>query len=151
MFNKPPVRHILVLVDSTETSARAVDLAGALARALHARLTGIVIIETETLHQLLSAKVLTDAEVGDFEAGLRESAARQLEAAQAMARGHGAAMQTAILAGNSEVVVPQEVASRGVDLIVLGGFDSSQVRFELLFRQRQQAADHAPCPVLIAR
>ena len=79
MFKKPPVRHILVLVDSTETSARAVDLAAALARALHARLTGIAIIETETLHQLLSAKVLTDAEMGDFEAGLRESAARQLD------------------------------------------------------------------------
>jgi nucleotide-binding universal stress UspA family protein len=151
MFKKPPVRHILVLVDSTETSARAVDLAAALARALHARLTGIAIIETETLHQLLSAKVLTDAEMGDFEAGLRESAARQLDAARARAHEQGAALETAILAGNSEVVVPQEVATRGVDLIVMGGFDSSQVRFELLFRQRQQIVDHAPCPVLISR
>ena len=151
MFKKPPVRHILVLVDSTETSARAVDLAGALARALNARLTGIVVIETETLHQLLSAKVLTDAELADFEAGLRESGERQLEAARLRAREQGAALETAILAGNSEVVVPQEVATRGVDLIVLGGFDSSKVRFELLFRQRQQIADHAPCPVLIAR
>ena len=151
MFKKPPVRHILVLVDSTETSALAVDLAAALARALSARLTGIVVIETETLHQLLSAKVLTDAEVGDFAAGLRESGERHLEAARIRARDQGAALETVILAGNSEVVVPQEVATRGVDLIVLGGFDSSKVRFELLFRQRQQIADHAPCPVLIAR
>ena len=151
MFKKPPVRHILVLVDSTETSARAVDLAGALARALNARLTGIVVIETETLHQLLSAKVLTDAELGDFETGLRESGERQLEAARLRAREQGVALETAILAGNSEVVVPQEVATRGVDLIVMGGFDSSQVRFELLFRQRQQIVDHAPCPVLISR
>ena len=71
--------------------------------------------------------------------------------ALARAREQGVALETAILAGNSEVVVPQEVASRGIDLIVLGGFDSSKVRFELLFRQRQQIADHAPCPVLIAR
>jgi nucleotide-binding universal stress UspA family protein len=151
MFRKAPIRHILVLIDGTETSAHAVELASALASALRARLTGIAVIETETLHQLLSANVLTDAEMGDFKAGLQESGERQLEAARACAREHGVPIETVVLNGNSEVVVPQEVEARGVDLIVLGGFDSSQVRFELLFRQRQQVIDHAPCPVLVAR
>ena len=31
------------------------------------------------------------------------------------------------------------------------GKGNNQVRFELLFRQRQQVVDHAPCPVLVAR
>jgi nucleotide-binding universal stress UspA family protein len=61
------------------------------------------------------------------------------------------ALEAVNVTGNSELVVPREVESRGVDLLVIGAFDSSQVRFELLFRQRQQVLDHAPCPVLVAR
>ena len=151
MFKKSPVQHILVLIDSTESCARAVDLAASLARALSAKLTGMAIIETDTLHQLLSANVLTGAEVDDFEVGLQDSAGRQLDAACKRAREQGVTMEKTLLTGNSEVVVPQEVEERGIDLIVLGGFDSNKARFELLFRQRQQIIDHAPCPVLIAR
>lgn len=151
MLKDSPIRHILVLIDSTDTASSAVDLAISLARVLHARLTGLTVIEIETLHQLLSAKVLTDAEMSDFEAGLNESGHRHLEAARARASAQGVAIETDIITGNSEVVVPREVEARGIDLIILGAFDSDQVRFELLFRQRQQVIDHAPCPVLVAR
>ncbi|NLF23199.1 MAG: universal stress protein [Lentisphaerae bacterium] len=145
------IRHILVLVDGTDSAARAVELAANLARALRARLTGLHVIELETLHQLLSANVLTPAEMEDFEGGLKESGNRHLDAARKVAHGHGVTLEAVSVTGNSELVVPREVESRGVDLLVIGAFDSSQVRFELLFRQRQQVLDHAPCPVLVAR
>lgn len=151
MSKQSPVRHIMVLIDSTESSEHAVELASGLASALKARLTAVTMMETETLHQLLSAHVLTDAEMIDFQAGLQESGERQLESARASAKKHGVAIETAVLSGNSELVVPQEVEKRGVDLIIMGGFDSSQSRFQLLFRQRQQVIDHAPCPVMVAR
>ena len=79
-----PIRHVLVLVDGTESAERAVQLAVELARALRTRLTGLTVIELETLHQLLSANVLTAPEMKDFEAGLAESGARHLEAARAL-------------------------------------------------------------------
>ena len=151
MLKDAPVTHIMVLVDGTESAARAVELGCALARVLRVRLTGLAVIEIETLHQLLSAKVLTETEMGDFEEALKESGTRHLEAAVKTARAHGVAMETVLLAGNSEVIVPREVEKRGVDLVVVGAFDSNEVRFELLFRQRQQIVDHAPCPALIAR
>ena len=146
-----PIRHVLVLVDGTESAERAVQLAVELARALRTRLTGLTVIELETLHQLLSANVLTAPEMADFETGLKESGARHLEAARALAHDRGVPLEMASVTGNSEVVVPREVEARGIDLIVIGAFDSSQVRFELLFRQRQQVVDHASCPVLVAR
>jgi nucleotide-binding universal stress UspA family protein len=150
--SKPsPVRHLLVLVDGTDTSSRAVDLAIDLAGALAARLTAMAMVETETLHQLLSIRVLTPAETTEFEEGLQESARHHLAEARERAQGRGVALEQFIAKGNSEDVVPREVQARGVDLIVLGFFDSGRAQRDLLARQRQQVVNRAPCPVLVAR
>ena len=146
-----PFRHLLVIVDGTETSDRAVRLAVILAAAIRARLTAIAFVETDTLKRLLTVRVLSQSEMGDFEQGLEESAQRQLAAAVATGRAGGVAIETAIVRGNSEETVPREVARRGNDLIVLGAFDSQRANRDLLARQRQQIVDRAPCPVLVAR
>ena len=146
-----PFRHLLVIVDGTETSDRAVRLAVILAAATRARLTAIAFVETDTLKRLLTVKVLSQSEMGDFEQGLEESAQRQLTAAVATGRAGGIAIETAIVRGNSEETVPREVARRGNDLIVIGAFDSQRANRDLLARQRQQIVDRAPCPVLVAR
>ena len=146
-----PFHHILVIVDGTETSDRAVRLAVVLAAAIRARVTAIAFVETDTLKRLLTVKVLSEAEMGDFEKGLEESANRQLAAAVATGKVCGVAIATAVVRGNSEETVPREVARRGNDLIVLGAFDSQRANRDLLARQRQQIVDRAPCPVLVAR
>ena len=146
-----PFHHILVIVDGTDTSDRAVRLAVALASATRARLTAIAFVETDTLKRLLTVKVLSEAEMGDFEKGLEESAGSQLASAAATGKAAGVAIETAVVRGNSEETVPREVARRGNDLIVLGAFDSRRANHDLLARQRQQIVDRAPCPVLVAR
>lgn len=143
--------HILVLVDSSTTSSRAVELAATLAASQKAKLTAIAFVETDTLKQLLSAKLLTETEMADFEAGLAESGKRQLKAAEMVAQGAGVKPEIALVRGNSEETVPREVASRGADLIVIGAFETRRAVKDLLARQRMQIVDHAPCPVLIAR
>ncbi len=147
----PPFRHLLVIVDGTETSDRAVRLAVMLASATKARVTAIAFVETDTLKLLLNVKVLSMPEMGDFEKGLEESARRQLAAAVATGKSGGVSIETAIVRGNSEETVPREVALRGTDLIVLGAFDSQRANRDILARQRQQIVDRAPCPVLVAR
>ena len=147
----PPFRHLLVIVDGTETSDRAVRLAVVLAAATKARVTAIAFVETDTLKLLLNVKVLSMPEMGDFEMGLEQSARRQLDAAVATGKSGGVAIETDIVRGNSEETVPREVARRGNDLIVLGAFDSQRANRDILARQRQQIVDRAPCPVLVAR
>ncbi|MGB3086789.1 MAG: universal stress protein, partial [Phycisphaerae bacterium] len=71
---KSPVNHILIVADGTEESFNAADRAIDLARALGARLTALAVVDTETLRQLLSARILVDAEMGEFEKELEESA-----------------------------------------------------------------------------
>jgi nucleotide-binding universal stress UspA family protein len=148
---KSPVNHILVLVDGTESSFHAADLAIDLARVVGARLTAMSVVDTETLRQLLSVKILVDAEMGEFEKELQESARRQLAAVREKAMDRRLVIEEVLVTGNVEEIVPREVQSRGIDLIALGGFESHRVTRDLLTRQRQQIIDRAPCPVLVVK
>jgi nucleotide-binding universal stress UspA family protein len=148
---KPPVNHILVLVDGTEASFRAADRAIDLARALGAKLTALAVVDTETLRQLLNVKILVDAEMGEFEKELEQSARRQLAEVRERALNQKVVIDEVLVTGNVEAVVPKEVQDRGVDLIALGGFQSTKITRDLVARQHQQIIDRATCPVLVVK
>ena len=148
---KPPVNHILVLVDGTEASFNAADTAIDLARALGVKLTALAVVDTETLRQLVSVKILVDAEMGEFEKELEQSARRQLAEVRERAINQKVVIDEVLVIGNAETVVPKEVQDRGVDLIALGSFPSTKVTRDLVARQRQQIIDRAACPVLVVK
>ena len=148
---KPPVTHILVVVDGTEASFRAADRAIDLARALGAQLTALAVVDTETLRQLLSVKILVDAEMGEFEKELEESARRQLAEIRERALDNKVVIEEVLITGSVETVIPKEVEERKVDLIALGGFPSTKVTRDLMARQRQMIMDRATCPVLVVK
>lgn len=151
-MSKPlSVKHILVVVDGTASASRAVDMAINICCHLRARLTALAMVETEVLRQLLSVNILTQCEMQDFENDLHLSAQRHLAETRERALRSSLPMECAIAHGNSEVVIPQEIQMRGIDLIVIGYFDSARAQRNLLVRQRQQIVDHAPCPVLVTR
>ena len=148
---KPSIQHILVLVDGTDSSYHAADAAIDLARDLGASLTAMAVVDTDTLRQLLSARILVDAEMGEFESELEESSRRQLAEVVERAADRKVVAEQVLLTGNTETIVPREVRERSVDLIALGGFQSSKISRDLLARQRQQIIDRATCPVLVVK
>jgi nucleotide-binding universal stress UspA family protein len=143
--------HILVLVDGTESSFHAADCAIDLARAVGARLTAMAVVDQETLHQLLSVRILVDDEMGEFERELQESAKRHLARVRERALDRRLAIEELLVTGNVEDIVPKTVQQHSVDLIALGGFESNRVSRDLLARQRQQIIDRAACPVLLVK
>jgi nucleotide-binding universal stress UspA family protein len=145
------IQHILVLVDGTEESHRAADFSISLAGLMGSRLTVLAVVETDTLHQLLSVRILAEGEMAEFEQELEESARRQVAEVRERAMRRRVVVDEVTLQGNSEEVVPREVEARGVDLIVLGGFQSRHALRDLVARQRQQIVDHARCPVVVVK
>ena len=145
------VNHILVLVDGTESSFHAADRAIELAGALKARLTALAVVDSDTLRQLLSVKILVDAEMGEFEKELRASARLHLSTVKQRAAERSLEIEEVLVVGNVLEVVPQEIHDRRVDLVAMGAFQSSRVAKDLLARQRQQIADHASCPVMMVK
>ena len=143
--------HILVLVDGSESSLHAAEFAIHLARELPARLTAISVVDTETLRKLMSARILVEQEVREFETELEKSQTRHLDFVHQLARKAGVQAHAVLGKGVCHSAVLAEQKSRKADLIVLGGFRSSLTKMDLNARERQLIVDEAPCPVLIVK
>jgi nucleotide-binding universal stress UspA family protein len=145
------VNHILILVDGTKSSFRAADYAIDLARTLGARLTALAVVDTDTLRQLLNVKILVDSEMAEFERELEQSSQNQLDEVRQRAMSKRVKFEDILRSGNSEVIVPIELAQRKVDLLVMGAFQSERVKHDLIARQRQQILDRSACPILVVK
>ena len=145
------VNHILILVDGTKSSFRAADYAIDLARTLGARLTALAVVDTDTLRQLLNVKILVDSEMAEFERELEQSSQNQLDEVRQRAMSKRVKFEDVLRSGNSEVIVPIELAQRKVDLLVMGAFQSERVKHDLIARQRQQILDRSACPILVVK
>lgn len=148
---KSRVSNILVLVDGTESSFRAADYAIDVARLLGARITAMAVVDTDTLRQLLNVNILVDSEMAELQSELQQSAQNHLDEVCQRAMGKRVAFEEVLRSGNSEVVVPKELADRGVDLLAMGAFSSDRVKHDLLARQRQQILDRTNCPILVVK
>jgi len=148
---RSPVHHILVLVDGTKSSFRAADYAIELAYALGARITGLAVVDTDTLRQLLQVNILVDSEMAEFERELEVSGQNQLDEVRQRAMSKRVKFEDVLRSGNSEVIVPKELTQRNIDLLAMGAFQSERVKYDLLARQRQQILDRAHCPIVVVK
>lgn len=151
MAKSGPVNHIVVLVDGTESSFRAADLAIELARIHGARLTALSVVETETLRQLLNVNILVDNEMAEFERELETSSRRHLAEVRERALKRKLVIQEELQMGNAEHILPKFVQEKEVDLIVIGGFEYKRATKDLMARQRQLIVDHSLVPVLVVK
>jgi len=144
-------RQILLLTDSTEAGGRAAERAIALAQESGAQLTAVAVLDTETLKQLLTSRVLVADEMADYEAELEATGEKQVKYVQALADEAGQEIETALLRGSCHSCVLQKCRTRQIDLIVLGGFKSAALKTDLLAREKQYIIDEAPAAVLMVK
>lgn len=146
-----PFTNILVVVDGSESAFKAADYAIRLAGFAAARLTAISIVDTDTLRKLMSARILVEEEVREFETELERSQRRHLDSVGHLARRAGVPLETALRTGVLHSAVLHEQKELGVDLIVIGGFHYSFTKLDLLARERQLIIDGAPCTVVVVK
>ena len=96
---KQTIQHIMVVADGSEAGFRAAALAISLTRSTGARLTAISIIDTETLRQLLTYRILVSQEMQDFEGELESSARQYLERVRTMAMDEKVAVDQLLVRG----------------------------------------------------
>jgi len=148
---RPPFRHILVVVDGTESSIEAAKYAIQLARGCGARLTALGIVDTATLKHLLSTHIMVAAEMQEYEHELEDSGRKHLAYVSGLAREAGVKAETSLLKGAVHSAVLAEQKSCGADLIVIGAFRWTLAHRDQVARERQLLLDEAPCPVLLVR
>jgi nucleotide-binding universal stress UspA family protein len=139
-----PFERILVAIDGSEASDRALRKAIELARLANAHLTALAI------EGPLPAYAATIGEVDEvkrekdrFFNALALRAGDQADAA-------GIELEVELRAGHAAEVISDFAAAGGFDLVVLG-HRAHFLRDHLLGSTAERVAEHAPCPVMIVR
>jgi len=148
---KPPITRIMVLADGSERSFLAAALAIHLAKSCGAKISALAVVDTDTLRQLLTHRILAAQEMIDLEVELEASARQHLERLRAMALEGKVVLEQILVRGPWHTSALTEQRELAADLIVLPAFKSNQANRDLLCREYQKIIDEAPCPIMLVK
>lgn len=143
--------NILLVVDGSEASAAAADLAVRMAVQYKCELAAVFVIDTATLDHLVKMRIFVDQEREGFERDLEKTGSRYLEYVTTIARNHGTKVETVLRYGRIHQEVLQEAHERGADVIVLGGWKRTIARKDVASVERQHILDQTDCPVIVVK
>ena len=136
------INKILVPVDGSESSQRALDLALDIAKKYEAELSILTIVEFIGL----PAEVIP-AYVQATNKYYREVLAKAVEKAEKSLK----KVSGKLLGGYPPDIIVNEAKRSGCDLIVMGRRGQSHLTHTLLGSVSDRVADSAPCPLLIVK
>jgi nucleotide-binding universal stress UspA family protein len=137
--------HILLGVDGSEHSLRAVKQAAELARTVNSKILRIV-VAYEPVPPYLGEPNMQTA----ISARMKEAETILDKALKAVGEIPGE-VHTEVLEGSPAEAILDVANTRKSDLIVMGSRGLGRLSGVLLGSQSQKVVQHAPCPVLIVR
>ena len=138
-------RKILVALDGSEASKKALGAAIQLARSHAAGLCALGVEEhlphyAATVGEVEEAKDEKDSFFG-----------RVMDEARRAAAEHEVELNTEVRAGNAAQQIVRVASDGEFDLIVMGAKGQSRIRYFLLGTTADRVSHHAPCSVLLVR
>ena len=145
-------RRILVYIDGSEGSFRALDLALAIAaRIPGCELSGTFVIDQASLDSLLQLHYVVEEERNGLIEELQEKAERTLENARQRASDVGVTLNTYILKGRVHQAIQHAIRQLSTELLLIGGWDNSYSHKDTTSVECQLVLDQAKCHVLVVR
>lgn len=151
--------RVLVPLDGSTASLRAVDTLASLVNWQDAEVTLLHVLETPWLHLGLEqdwfgfdeAELPEDDSAVPWQRFLREQAERLLERGRDRLREHHPSVERKIAEGIPGNEILGEAEQGNYDLVVVGATGASDLKHQLLGSVSSRLAWHAPCSVLIVR
>jgi len=146
--SRPQIRHILVPIDFSNCSLRALDYAVALAPAFSAKLTLLHVVEPAVFQTDFPGVTppLEETNQNLVEAGRERLAAITKKCGDARI-----STETLVRMGRAHSEIADTAKALGVDLIVMGTHGYTGLKHMLLGSTAERVVRQAPCPVLTVR
>lgn len=140
--------RLLVPVDFSDCSLRALDYALALAEQFGSKIILLHIVEPAVYPEnyLVASPALDETNQN-----LLESARERLLALSQKRIGHRVPAETLARMGRAHSEIPDTAKALGADLIILGTHGYTGLKHVLLGSTAERVVRHAPCPVLTVR
>jgi nucleotide-binding universal stress UspA family protein len=139
MFTK-----ILVAIDGSPASEKALAAAVDLAANYRAELTALGVVEVPEVVGMID-------EVDEIRQGT-EAYLRQInESAVNYARSRGVVLRSVLVRGHAAEAIVKYAESEGVNLIVVGHHGHSRIARFLLGSTSDRVSEHSPCTVMIVK
>jgi nucleotide-binding universal stress UspA family protein len=139
-----PSRKILVPLDFSDDSRRALDYGLTLARSVGAEVVLLTVVEDTFPYPELFA---WDHPNEEFYKAMRERALHHME--ELLEGASGVTVERVVVRGRPRQEIPAVAADLHADLIVLARHGSSGLRSVLMGSTAEAVLRHAPCPVLM--
>jgi nucleotide-binding universal stress UspA family protein len=137
-------KRVLVAVDGSEGSEKALECAISICRAVDAELTALAV------EGKLPAYAASRGEVDEVKAEKDQYFNRVLDRAKATAAASDVVIDTELIAGHAAEVITHYARAHGHDLIVIGHRGHFLGDY-LLGSTADRVAHHAHCPVMVVR
>ena len=151
MSKRLRIHEILLVVDSSDAAQDAAQYAVELAKEFRARLVACATVDTDTLKNLASSRILAPTEMSEFDEELEASSRKYLNLVADLAARNKVKAETILLRGSVHSSILHTQKERGSDVVILGAVHSHHARRDLVIRERQLILDEAPCPVICVR
>ncbi len=138
-------KRILVAVDGSEVSLKAVDHAARIAKQEGTTLTA--------LHVIATPQIEITGEIADYYEQAKRPAKKWMKDVENIAASHGMSIRTEILVGAYSILdaILGYAENQSVDLIVSGTRGRTQSRKLLMGSVASGLVEYASCPVLVVR
>lgn len=139
MFHK-----ILVAIDGSPASEKALAAAVDLATHYQANLTAISVAEVPEIVGLVD-------EVDELRRSAEAHFQQIAKAAAAYARSRGIALHTVVVRGHAADAIVRYTENEGVNLVVIGQHGHSRIARFFLGSTSDRVSEHCPCSVVIVK
>lgn len=140
---KSGFKRILVAVDGSEISFRAIDHASRIAKYEGASLSSLYVVPMPPFE--------IEGELADYYEQARKPAKKWMKEMEAVATTHGMGLRSEILVGAYSIIdaILGYAENQGVDLIVTGHRGKTQSRKLLMGSVAGGLVEYSQCPVLV--
>jgi nucleotide-binding universal stress UspA family protein len=139
MFSK-----IIVAIDGSPSSEKALTVAVDLAANYRAELTALAVAEVPEVVGMVD-------EVDEIRQGTETHLRQVCEAAVNYGRSRGVALRSVVLRGHAADAIVRYAESEKTELIVMGQHGHSRIARFLLGSTSDRVSEHSPCSVMIVK
>ena len=144
-------KKIMVAISGSDSSINASKYAIMMAKTYKLELSAIYVVDTATLKELLVSKIFVEDESIEYEKNLELNGKRYLDYVEELAQSKGVKIKKILKHGVIHSKLLETLDEVKPDLILLGGWEESRNKRDLIHRAHINVLRDAECSVLVIK